>query len=331
MTQMEDFALSPLPFYASTIQVNDKTILLHSWVKRYEAPVACTDTFWQLILKDNNQSLWRTLKCDGDGAWIRQGLLCGSLLVAHDRSYMKEVSTSVCSAAVMIYCTVTKMTYTCTIAEYSDSASSYRGEILGAILTQLILRAAATGQMGPFPILTEDCDNNGVVLHGNNFSRPLSASQKQADVIRVMKNLISQHIIFIKFLYVQSHTDDIKKLSECTNKVLMNIVVDDLAQKALCHAHMSGKFFDGNYPSEDFIVSMWGIKTTSPIRPALETHWGKTEARRFFNFKNIVHTHNFDLIWWVISKQVSGWCGSNSKQSLWDTTISNMCPNCGLA
>ncbi len=28
---------------------------------------------------------------------------------------------------------------------------------------------------------------------------------------------------------------------------------------------------------------------------------------------------------------MSGWRGSNSKQSLWDTTISNMCPNCGLA
>jgi hypothetical protein len=32
-----------------------------------------------------------------------------------------------------------------------------------------------------------------------------------------------------------------------------------------------------------------------------------------------------------VSKQVSGWCGSNSKQSLWDATISNMCPNCGIA
>jgi hypothetical protein len=32
-----------------------------------------------------------------------------------------------------------------------------------------------------------------------------------------------------------------------------------------------------------------------------------------------------------VSKQVSGWCGSNSKQSLWDSTISNMCPNCGIA
>ena len=89
------------------------------------------------------------------------------------------------------------------------------------------------------------------------------------------------------------------------------------------------------------------MKITGPIGSSLDTLWGRQEAQRFFNCKNIVHAHNFDLIWWdgvgkamtsypkmfriFVSKQVSGWCGSNSKQSLWDTTISNMCPNCGTA
>ncbi len=155
---------------------------------------------------------------------------------------MKEVSTEICSAAVMIYYTRSKMTCTCTIAEDSPSASSYRGEILGAILTQLILRAAATGIMGPFPILNKDCDNNGVVLHGNSFLKPLPASQKQADVLRLMKRLLSHHMFLIKFHYVQSHTDDIKKLSKCTTKELMNIIINDLAQSALCHASSSGEF-----------------------------------------------------------------------------------------
>ena len=68
---------------------------------------------------------------------------------------------------------------------------SYRDKILGAILAQLILRAASIGIIGPFPVLNEDCDNNGVVLHGNSFSKPLPASQTQADVLRVMKRLIS--------------------------------------------------------------------------------------------------------------------------------------------
>jgi hypothetical protein len=120
---------------------------------------------------------------------------------------MKEVAKDICSAAVMIYCTRSAMKCTCIIADLSPSASSYRGEILSAILTQLILRAASTGTMGPFPRLNKDCGNNGVVLHGNNFTKPLPASQKQADVLRVMKRLLSGHMFSIKFHYVQSHTD----------------------------------------------------------------------------------------------------------------------------
>jgi hypothetical protein len=31
-----------------------------------------------------------------------------------------------------------------------------------------------------------------------------------------------------------------------------------------------------------------------------------------------------------VTKQVSGWCGLNSKCSLWDTSINYICPNCGM-
>jgi hypothetical protein len=347
MIRMDGLASYPLQCYASIVRVDDDTVILHSWVPEYQTPAAPTSTFWQAIRNDGNQSLWRTLKCNGDGAWIGQGLLAGTLLVAHDGSYMKEVVADMCSAVVMIYCTRTRQMCTCIIVEYSSSAGSYRGEIPGAILAQLILRAASLGIIGPFPVLNEDCDNNGVVLHGNSFSKPLPASQTQADVLRVMKKLISRQMFTIKFLYVRSRTNKIKKLSECTTAELMHITVDDIAQCALRHSYSSGEFFDGIYPHEDFIITMQGVKTTGPIRDALGRHWGRTEAQRFFHFKNIVYSQNFDLIWWdgvgkamasynkmfriFVSKQVSGWCGSNCKQSLWDATISNMCPNCGIA
>jgi hypothetical protein len=185
MTRTEYLSKRPLSRYASIICIDDDTIALHSWVKKYHAPIPKVTSFMDIIKNDSNQSLWRTLKCDGDGSWISRGLLSGSLLVAHDGSYQKEISTEVCSAAVMIFCTKTRKTCTCTIAEHSPSASSYRGEILGAIITQLILRAAPMGIIGPFPVLYEDCDNNGVVLHGNKFMKPLptTTTQKQADTI----------------------------------------------------------------------------------------------------------------------------------------------------
>jgi hypothetical protein len=47
---------------------------------------------------------------------------------------MQEVSPHICAAAIMIWCTALGQTFKCTIAEYSESTSSYRGKILGAII-----------------------------------------------------------------------------------------------------------------------------------------------------------------------------------------------------
>jgi hypothetical protein len=66
----------------------------------------------------------------------------GSLIIIHNGSYMKEVSPHISSAAVMMLCTLTGCTCKCTPAVYSADTGSYRGEILGAILAQLILGVA---------------------------------------------------------------------------------------------------------------------------------------------------------------------------------------------
>jgi hypothetical protein len=134
----------------------------------------------------------------------------GFLIVIHDGSYMKEVSTFISSAAVIILCVATGSICKCTIAEHSASASSYRGEILGTILTQIILDITVAGKMGPYQIIREDCDNTGIVLHGNSPFCPLSDTQTQADVLRVMKQLIARQPFVIKFLYIASHSNDKK-------------------------------------------------------------------------------------------------------------------------
>jgi hypothetical protein len=108
-------------------------------------------------------------------------------MIVHDGSYMKEVSPVVCSAAILIYCKLTGSSCKCTIAEKSLSAGSYCGEILGTILTQLILRAAVQGRMGPYPVIIEDCDNDGVVKYGNAPFQTLSLTQTQSDILGVMK------------------------------------------------------------------------------------------------------------------------------------------------
>ena len=78
-------------------------------------------------------------------------------------------------------------------------------------MTQLILRAAATGYKGKIPCVKVDCDNNGVVTHGNTPHISLSANQTQADLLCVFKNLVLNQSFTIMYKYVQSHADNSKK------------------------------------------------------------------------------------------------------------------------
>jgi hypothetical protein len=151
--------------------------------------------------------------------------------------------------------------------------------------------------MGPYPIVMVDCDNNGVVLHGNSPFCPLSSTQTQANVLRIMKRLIAQQPFVIKFLYVAAHSDDRKDWTSCTVKECLNIKVDHLAKQALLHAHSCNEYFDRRFPAEDFQIHTSGIKVTGPIKQSLELHWGKSEAKRFFDYKQIVRATNFDSIW----------------------------------
>ena len=82
------------------------------------------------------------MHCDGDGSWIQRGLLRGSLEIVHGRSFMYQVDSTVYSAATFIYCTDSRQSCKATVAERSGMVDNYRAEILGGILTQLLLHAA---------------------------------------------------------------------------------------------------------------------------------------------------------------------------------------------
>ena len=51
--------------------------------------------FWTVLCSFENQSLWKDFVYDGDGRWITDGLVNGTLVAVHDGSYMKEVNPQV--------------------------------------------------------------------------------------------------------------------------------------------------------------------------------------------------------------------------------------------
>ncbi len=94
----------------------------------------------------------------------------GRYIVPDQQGDMIEISLIISSAATMVYCTIAKVRCKCACAKMSTSAGSYHDKIQVGIMTQLLLHAAAASYHGTIPPVAVDCDNNGVVFHGNNSS-----------------------------------------------------------------------------------------------------------------------------------------------------------------
>jgi hypothetical protein len=155
--------------WARVTLLQEGQVFLHSLLPCFK-PIHPVSGLENVIRGFANQSLWVSLEYDGNSSWILEGMLAQSLIIIHDGSYMREISPIISSAATMIYCTIAKVRCKCTWAKMLTSAGSYRGKILGGIMMQLLLHVAAASYHGAIPSVVVDCDNNGVVFHGNNSS-----------------------------------------------------------------------------------------------------------------------------------------------------------------
>ena len=156
-----------MEYYASVCHVNETTVTYHSGAA-VPASEPKSTRFWNVLRSFENQSLWRHLSCDGDGEWIHRGMLMGSLCIVHDGSYMVDLDSEVCSAGLVMFCKISRQTLKCAVAERSAEAGNYRGEILGGIICQLILRAASRRKTSPYRAVAIHCDNKGVIYHGKD-------------------------------------------------------------------------------------------------------------------------------------------------------------------
>ena len=280
-------------------RIDSHTVTLHSRAAAFEAPPQPA-SFLDTLRSFENQSLWRYFHCDGDGEWISEGLVNGTLLIVHDGSYMAKVDKTVCSAGYMIYCVATKQKCKGAVAERSNSADNYRAEILGGLVVQLILRAATSNSLdSSFQPVQIDCDNLGVVRHGNSPTRALKEKQAQADILRCFKQLVTEQPLDVNFHWVPSHQDDHKEWEELTALERINVVVDKLAKKALLAAiQEEQEFISSAFPFEHLRVELGGEKVTSSPRNAFEKYWSHGVAQKLYHEKKIVSSAEFNLIWW---------------------------------
>ena len=252
---------------------------------------------------------------------------------------------SVCSAGFVIRCTSTGCQAAGTIAEFSEDASNYRGEILGGMMIMLVLRAATGRSHLPFRQVTVNCDNNGVVLNGNDPRSPLPEKQVQADVLRCLKQYVRELPVEVVYEWVKGHQDDRLEWGNLTLKEQLNCFVDGLAKKALVSAVLNHEYIDSNFPFEQLRVVMGTKKLTTSPKKAFASFWGYRCAKKLYNKRRIISSDFFHTVWWdgvdalnkrvpkmfsvFLTKHTSHFAGTNQQLHRIDSSVANVCPSCG--
>ena len=72
-----------------------------------------------------NQGMWKEMRVDGDGEWIRESLIEGTLDIAHDGSCQPDVTKDVCYTTVLLRCRRTKRQLFTAFAKKLSGASTY--------------------------------------------------------------------------------------------------------------------------------------------------------------------------------------------------------------
>lgn len=189
---------------------------------------------------------------------------------------MVNASTDLCSTGVIIYCRPSHFWLKVSVTECSDSASNYRGELLGAVINLLILRAAAG--VCPTPIvwsLALSCDNRGVISHRNSplMSLPESEKQKQANLRSDLTGQVLTNKVNTTMEWVKGHTVERKGKKNCTLPERLNNQADRLATNALLLAIIVGSIISGDFPFEP---AKFNLKSTQ-VSGSFTTLWKQNE------------------------------------------------------
>jgi hypothetical protein len=233
-----------------------------------------------------------------------------------------------------MYCKISRCWLKLSIAEKSDTASNYRGELLGAVMTLLILRVAMASENSATRVQQVMlCNNHGVISHGNSPLKSLPEKQKQADLIRLTKLLSSTNKFQPKWEWVEGHAVERKGWCNSTLAERLNHQADILVKNSLVSAIAGGLLMEGDFPFEPTRFKLSGSRVCSSPQQSLEKDWGYRTARTLYAEKDIIQKEDFHLVWWDgldramagypksyrvwLTKHVSEFCGNNVQLYYW--------------
>ena len=160
---------------------------------------------------------------DIDVEWIQDALANGTFLAVTDGLYDRGMAPTVSGLGWIIAFTACKRTFRGAFFEVSQSAGSYRGELLGLVAIHTFATAIAQ-YLSLQAILGEiSCDNMAALNQAGKNRKRVGIGVKHSDLHRTIRTL--KHLVRSEFRYkhVKAHQDKLKPWRELTLSEQLNV------------------------------------------------------------------------------------------------------------
>ena len=357
----------PTGFPCTVDRVAPATVGYISHGPRLLTGSADEQTFFQFLRSWGGEWMWTNVGNDGTNLdWVVAALSSGTAIWVTDGSYNKDIAPHVSGAGWVLYCTSTGKRLYGNFYEFSEAAGSYRGELLGLLAIHTLAAAFESFYDIHLGAIKICCDNKGA-LHKSEEQRrriPTGASQadiKRADIKRVLRNLKAVIKGTMQYEWVPSHQDKYKLWHQLPIEQQLNCMCDTLAKKAVADSLHKQPRLAGTQllPREKAAVVIDGVKQTSDVAKAARFFLGHQEAEKLYtapiqprdeqgrrpkssglgwsreafravDWKTLTEClrskPQMYQLW--LSKQSSGFCGTQDMVARWDATSDGKCPNC---
>ena len=190
-------------------------------------------SFCQHLMGYRRGWFWDNLITPDGIEWIPEAMQRGTLTCVTDGSYVKHMAPNVSGAGWIIQDRATGKKVKGSLAEWSHSAGSYRGEMLGMLAVRVFLLAIeeyyqqASGAAKGNKV---SCDNKGVLFTFDKKCKRVPAASSNADVRRALRELNRRSANQYRLEHVRGHQDKNKRYKDLSLEAQLNVECDIMAK-----------------------------------------------------------------------------------------------------
>ena len=281
----------------STRTHNSDTVTLASHIAP-APPTPIFSHFHEVIRANPENHWWEDLKYTGNGLWLYTAIRQGTLIGVSDGSYIKELHTNVCSAAVILECSESGERLTMSITDVSPSANAFRGELLGLLALHLILHSIHKSR----PVLAgsveifSDCTGALKTVSTLKKSR-IPATWRHTDILKVLALQGKDFPFRCTYHHVKAHQDDNLRWDQLSRVSQLNCACDAAAKKRI-HEFLPTAYPQRPLPHEKVMMIVENIKATSNTDETLRFAAHKQEARSLLDKLQLLPKTHFEEVAW---------------------------------